>query len=379
MAEKSWYYVKDNKPVGPILESKMHGMFQTGTLEMTTLVWTQPMPNWVPASTIESFRLNTTHSPAQVKSDTNENSWYYIKDNKPTGPISSSEIKKMLDSGNLGPETLVWSQSLSAWTPASKVELLLLRTTGTQVHLKQTIEVSNKKHQSIIRREEEPEMLGSENTFGRYDYHYTKDPASLTKCLKTMLWISLGISVLCLLSNFMQWNLISSGSFSQAQAESNDTRQRFIGFLYLGAFIVTGIAFLKWIYRSNLNCRGFGAQGMKFSPGWSIGYYFIPILCLYRPYQAMKEIWRVSENPYNWQNVMASPLLGWWWALWLIAGFLGQSSFRMAMSANTISSLQALTTALIVSGIIDIPLYIVAVSLVSGVYAKQEKLIRKHV
>ena len=310
MAEKSWYYVKDNKPVGPIPDSRMREMFHTGNLSIQTLVWSQPMPNWMPASTIESFRLNTT-SP--------------------------------------------------------------------QVHLKQTTKLSNKKHPGIIRDMENTEMLGSKNTFGGQDFQYTKDPTLLTRFLKTMLWIFLGVNVLCLISNSMQMNLLSSGSFSQAQAESNDARQQIMGFLHLGVFVLTSISFLKWKYRANLNCHGFGAQGMKFSPSWSIGYYFIPILCLFRPYQAMKEIWKVSKNPSNWQNETASPLLGLWWALWLIGCFSEQASFRTAISANTISSLQASTGGSIISGIINIPLCIIAVLIVSGIYAKQENLIRKHI
>lgn len=222
-------------------------------------------------------------------------------------------------------------------------------------------------------------MSEIENTFSRQDYHYTNNPNSLTTFLKIMLWISLGISILALLSDFMQMNLLSSGSFSIPQAESNDARQQFIGMLYLGGFIITAIAFLTWIYRANTNCHGFGALGMKYSPGWSIGYFFIPFLNLYRPYQAMKEIWKVSNNPSDWQNEKTSPLLGWWWALWLISNFLGYVSFRMAASADTISSLQASTTVSIMSDIIDMPLNIVAVLLVTAVFARQENLVRKRV
>ncbi len=214
---------------------------------------------------------------------------------------------------------------------------------------------------------------------GIKEYHYTKDPASLTKFLKTMLWVSLGISILSMLSDFMQMNLLSSGIFSQAAAESNDSRQQFMAILYLAAFIVTGITFLRWIHRTNSNCHGFGAQGMKFTPGWSIGYYFIPIINLYKPYQAMKEIWKVSTNPDNWQNESGSAILGWWWTLWLISNFLGQAVFRMSMQANTISSLQASTTVSIISGIFDIPMYLVAVSLISAIFTKQERLVKKYV
>lgn len=226
-------------------------------------------------------------------------------------------------------------------------------------------------------------MSEIENTTTMQVFNFTKDPTSLTKFLKTMLWISLGISVLSLLSDFMQMNLLSD-SFSQAEAGSNDGIQQIIGMLYLVgvlylvAVVVTGIAFLKWIYQANSNCHGFGTQGMKFTPGWSIGWYFIPIAGLWKPYQAMKEIWKVSTNPINWQKEDGSSLLGWWWALCLISGFLGQASFRLSMRANTISSLQTSTTVSIISDIIDIPLYIVAVSLISTIFNKQKKLVENN-
>jgi len=133
---------------------------------------------------------------------------------------------------------------------------------------------------------------------------------------------------------------------------------------------------LKWIYRANSNCHGFGAQGMAFIPGWSIGWYFVPIATLWKPYQAMKEIWKVSKNPSKWQNITGSPLLGWWWALWIISAVLGQFVFRMSMKANTISSLKALTNVSILAGIIDIPLYLVAISLVTTIFVNQEKLVK---
>jgi len=220
-------------------------------------------------------------------------------------------------------------------------------------------------------------MTEIESAVSNHDYHYTKDPTTITKFLKTMLWISLGVVVLSLLSDLMQMNLLSAGYFSQAEAESNDIRQRIIGVLYLVAFIITGVTFLKWIYRANSNCHGFGVQGMKFTPGWSIGYYFIPILNFFKPYQAMKEIWKVSENPDDWQNKKGSSLLGWWWALWLLSNFMSHIAFRMTMQANSIASLQDSTTLSMIAGIVDIPSYLVAISLVSAIFAKQERLVRK--
>ena len=170
-------------------------------------------------------------------------------------------------------------------------------------------------------------MPDNEMSLSEREYSFSKDPTPLTKFLKNMLLISLAVSVLSLISNSMQMNLLSTGTFSQAAAEANDSREQFMNILYLITFIITGITFLKWIHRANLNCHGFGAQGMEFTPSWSIGYYFIPILNLYKPYEAMKEIWKVSTNPTNWQNETGSSLVGWWWALWLISNFLGQVFF----------------------------------------------------
>lgn len=220
-------------------------------------------------------------------------------------------------------------------------------------------------------------MPDNENSY-LLAYQYSKDPTSLTKVLKIMLCISLGVSILLMLSYFLQMNLLS-GSYSQAEGESNDARQQAIGIIYLAVYVITGFTFLKWIHRANSNCHNFGAKDMEFTPGWCIGWYFIPIATLWKPYQAMKEIWKVSKNPSDWSNEAGSPLLGWWWTFWLSSNFLGQIVFRTSMSADTISALKVSTTASIISGIVDITLYIIALSLITAISTNQENLVNEDV
>ncbi len=193
---------------------------------------------------------------------------------------------------------------------------------------------------------------------------FTKDSTTLTRFLKAMLWILVGTTVLSLASDMLQLQFLNSGRLNMIEAEANDTRQRVVGIVHLLAYAVTGVAFLRWIHRASLNVRGFGAQNLQFTPGWSIGYYFIPFLNLVRPYRAMKEICQASKNPDEWSSQSVPPTLGWWWALFLISGFLGQTSFRLSMQANSISTLSTSTTVSIVSGIVDIPLCFVALTLV---------------
>ena len=52
--------------------------------------------------------------------------WYYAKDGKKHGPVSSSELKKLAASGKLDPEDLVWTDGMKDWTAARDVPGLVL-------------------------------------------------------------------------------------------------------------------------------------------------------------------------------------------------------------------------------------------------------------
>lgn len=202
---------------------------------------------------------------------------------------------------------------------------------------------------------------------------FTKDPATLTKFLKIMLWIYLGMVIISLLSDLLQMHLLTS-DFTQADGEANDLRQQIIGIVYFLNFTVTGVAFLKWIHRASLNCHGFGARNLQFTPGWAVGYYFVPFINLYRPYRAMLEIWKVSSNPATWQDEPGSPLLSWWWGLWIVAGILGQASLRISLAAESVAAMQGATMVSVLSGLANIPLCLVALSLVSAIFQRQKRL-----
>jgi len=121
--------------------------------------------------------------------------------------------------------------------------------------------------------------------------------------------VQVALALIAIGSNLMEYQLLTDFQngvyFSQemavAGAEANDKRQQIIVFSYLAVFIISGILILKRIYQSNQNARYLGAKDMAFTPAWSIGFYFIPIVSLWKPYQAMKEIRQASQNPNNWQ------------------------------------------------------------------------------
>lgn len=84
--------------------------------------------------------------------------------------------------------------------------------------------------------------------------------------------------------------------------------------LSLAAYVLNGM----WIYRASANARSIQPYPSRISPGWSVGWYFIPVANLWKPFAAMRQIWDTF--------LPRSGLLGWWWALWLVSGVLSMAS-----------------------------------------------------
>ena len=51
-----------------------------------------------------------------------EGIWYYAKNRKREGPVSKNRLQDMFNNGELGTETLIWSETIKHWTLASQVK-----------------------------------------------------------------------------------------------------------------------------------------------------------------------------------------------------------------------------------------------------------------
>lgn len=205
------------------------------------------------------------------------------------------------------------------------------------------------------------------------------DPTGLTRWTKWFLYAYIAIAVIALFSGQLEYQLLSdfekgiytSESQIMAAAESNDARQRVVGIIQFAVFVVTAILILMWIHRANFNARQLGATGMEFTPGWSIGWYFIPIAYLWKPYQAMKEILRASKNPVNWQDQSVSSVLPWWWFFWIISNILDMRSFGLSMQAEELNELVAANVVTQISDVVYIPLNLIVLTIIARVYEMQ--------
>ena len=118
--------------------------------------------------------------------------------------------------------------------------------------------------------------------------------------------------------------LRAGSSVTQTDATGMVRTRSLINLVYLSAWVTTALFFSLWTYRITKNLLPLDYRDQRFSPGWSVGWWFIPVLNLLRPYQVMKEIWQGSFPNAGADRQPAplipptSLLLGWWWAAWLI-------------------------------------------------------------
>lgn len=51
--------------------------------------------------------------------------WYYAYEDRQVGPVSPQELGRLFRENRLGPDTLVWNQSLTGWVPAHTINGLV--------------------------------------------------------------------------------------------------------------------------------------------------------------------------------------------------------------------------------------------------------------
>jgi len=195
--------------------------------------------------------------------------------------------------------------------------------------------------------------------------------AGRTKWVRRLLFFYLVVCAASLWGSWTEYGLLkefSEGAFAaEADADASDNLNAVLGWVQLVYFVVLGVVFLAWIKAASKNVRRLGAQHMLFTPGWSIGWYFVPVLSLWKPYQAMKELWQASENPSDWKSQKAHPILAWWWFFWIASLSIGNAAFRLSMRAEELDQFVVANVVGQVSLGVEILLTFVALKLVTGI------------
>jgi hypothetical protein len=165
---------------------------------------------------------------------------------------------------------------------------------------------------------------------------------------RILLIILLGLSIIGIVSTLGELQMLdrmergdyTSQAAMERAADSNNRRQQIIGAGQLGLMLILAFFVASWIYRANQNVHALGAQGLSATPGWSIGWYFIPGANLVMPYRAMRDIFKASMNPKEWKSEATSPLLIGWWLLFLATSLLGKIAWNLSMTMGSFDEIR---------------------------------------
>ena len=92
----------------------------------------------------------------------------------------------------------------------------------------------------------------------------------------------------------------------------------------------TGIVWLVWQHRGHSDLWARGVQRLRYSPGWAVGWWFVPFASFFMPYKTTRELWWNAGRPAD-PAAPAEPkgrgLLRLWWAVFLASQLVGLGAF----------------------------------------------------
>jgi hypothetical protein len=154
--------------------------------------------------------------------------------------------------------------------------------------------------------------------------------------------------------------------------------QSLIALLQIPIFIATVVFFLMWLYRAHSNLVHLRPVNLQFTPGWAVGWWFIPFANLVKPFQAVREVWWESDPQVDAEpsflsvSLHSAPtFMGLWWAFWIASNILSNISGRV-FDPNDISTVVVSGYVFIVTGVFSAVAAGLAIYVVKDTTARQE-------
>jgi hypothetical protein len=143
-----------------------------------------------------------------------------------------------------------------------------------------------------------------------------KDPGGLTLAVMIVLSISILASAL---SSAIDIGFGDAALYGAGDAEFSAPQfLRWIVDLLQLVLLLACLVVPFWLVRVSKNARSF-KPNLRHSPLGAVGWYLVPLACLFKPYEAMSEIWAVSSSS---GGKGRDSLLNAWWGLWLLSSFV---------------------------------------------------------
>jgi hypothetical protein len=198
----------------------------------------------------------------------------------------------------------------------------------------------------------------------------------LAKAMVVILGMEVVLELISDLNAFLTIGVMQRVMAGQQVAETQlsaiDTRTSAVAVLGMVLTVIVIVQFCLFMPRANRNARSFGSQ-LRITPRWAAGFLFVPIANLWKPYQAMKEIWQGSDpdpNVHAW-SVEAPAVMKWWWGAYLLSNIGTYLTVRTAKISPSAEEMISSCWAEIISSVFGIASAILAALTVRAVARRQ--------
>lgn len=201
--------------------------------------------------------------------------------------------------------------------------------------------------------------------------------AGLARAWTVVMAVTVLIELVIVASAGMKLSLLermkvdSEGGASLSELAAMDESSLWIDVTYALVAVASVVIFCMIMVRSNRNASSFNTKVMHFTPGWAAGYFFVPVLALWKPYQAMREIWQAS-SPIRY-DLDFPGLIPLWWAAFLAHSFAGQLLGRLTLRAKGLEGLHTTTWVEIISSVATIIAAVLSTLLVRALAVRQDQ------
>jgi hypothetical protein len=137
--------------------------------------------------------------------------------------------------------------------------------------------------------------------------------------------------------------------------------------------LVTAVVWCVWQFHGHTNLVKRHVAGLRHSPGWAVGWWFVPIANLWKPLRAMSELARGSDDPEGWRAARRPWSLTPWWLAWL-GGTTITRVVSMQGNPDSAEAALYLDQAMIVASACSIAAAILGATLVASITADQERM-----
>ena len=171
---------------------------------------------------------------------------------------------------------------------------------------------------------------------------------------------------------------LQMGSASFSDARTSEGRVAAIGVLETILALALVVMWLVWQFRAHANLRALGASDLRFSPGWVVGWWFIPFANLAMPYLTMRELTKASDpsvGAIDWQSSRTPRILVAWWVAWLARVGMASIAFSLSGPGKVLTVGEAISAqnAALFADLLYVAAAVLAVLLVRLIDRRQEE------